>query len=151
MLSETMKVRLWAMAKVPLIAWLRPRVLELTDERAVVRIPLSRRAKNHWGSMYFGALCTGADVAGGIMAMRAIERSGSRVSLIFKDFRAEFLRRAEGDVNFVCEDGVATADLVARAAASGERENMPVTIRAYTEASPDPLAEFVLTLSLKRK
>lgn len=151
MWKETLKVRLWALAKVPMIAWLRPSIVELDSRRAVVRIPLGRRSRNHWGSMYFGALCAGADIAGGIMAMRTIESSGTRVTLIFKDFHAEFLRRAEGDVDFVCGEGEAIAALVRKAAESGERENMPVNIEARSGGSDDPIARFVLTLSLKRK
>jgi hypothetical protein len=103
--------------------------------------------------MYFGALCAGADLAGALTAMRRIEESGRRVSLIFKDVRASFLRRAEGDVVFACEDGAAVAALVERAIATGEREELPVTIlaRVVDDPSAEPAAEFVLTLSLKRR
>ena len=45
----------------------------------------------------------------------AIEQSGGGVSLIFKDFSAEFLKRAEGDVHFISQDGAAVRDLVRRA------------------------------------
>lgn len=151
MWKETLKVRLWAWMKVPMIAWLRPSIVEIDATRAAVRIPLFRRSRNHWGSMYFGALCAGADIAGGIIAMRTIERSGARVTLIFKDFSAEFLRRADGDVTFLCSDGEAIAALVRRAAETGERENMPVAIEARVQPSEEVVARFTLTLSLKRK
>ena len=75
--------------------------------------------------MYFGALCAGADLAGALTAMRRIDASGRRISLIFKDVKARFLKRAEGDVLFCCEDGEAVDGLVRRAIASGEREELP--------------------------
>ena len=152
MLSETARLRLWALTKIPLIFFLRPSVVAIDDERCVLKIRLTRRSRNHLGSMYFGALCAGADLAGALMAMRQIDRSGGRVSLIFKDLKAEFLKRAESDVHFTCEDGAAIRELVARARTSGEREHLPVTVVATVpdKLGTEPAARFVLTLSLKR-
>jgi acyl-coenzyme A thioesterase PaaI-like protein len=152
-MTETMRLRVWTFLRIPLLFFLRPSVVEASPERTVVRIPLTRRSRNHLGSMYFGALCAGADLAGALTAMRRIEASGRRVSLIFRDVRARFFRRAEGSVLFTCEDGAAVAALVARAIESGEREELPVTIVARVPGEPreEPAAEFVLTLSLKRR
>jgi acyl-coenzyme A thioesterase PaaI-like protein len=152
-MSETTKLRLWTFAKIPLLFFLRPSVVEAGEGRTVIRISLSRRSRNHLGSMYFGALCAGADLAGALTAMRRIEASGRRISLIFKDMKAQFFKRAEGDVLFSCEDGEAVAGLLRRAIESGEREELPVRIVATVpdKLGPEPVAEFVLTLSLKRR
>lgn len=152
-LSETAKLRRWALTRIPLLFFLRPSVVEATDRRCVIRIALTRRSRNHIGSMYFGALCAGADLAGALTAMRRIERSGRRVSLIFKDLRASFFKRAEGDVLFACDDGEAVGGLVKRAIESGEREELPVRVLATVpeRLGSEPVAEFVLTLSLKRR
>lgn len=103
--------------------------------------------------MYFGALCIGADTAGGLIAMRAIEQTGGGVALIFKDFQAEFLRRAEGDVAFTCDQGEAIRELVSLARASGEREEMTVRVVATVPEllGDEPVARFTLTLSLRRR
>lgn len=151
-MSETTKLRLWTLSKIPLLFFLRPSVVEASESRTVIRVPLSRRSRNHLGSMYFGALCAGADLAGALTAMRRIDASGRRISLIFKDVKAQFFKRAEGDVLFSCEDGEAVAGLVRRAISSGEREELPVAVGAATvpeKLGPEPVAEFVLTLSLK--
>lgn len=149
---ETLRVRLWAFLHIPLLFFVRPSILQLDDGVTVVRLPFRRRTRNHLGSMYFGALSIGADVAGGLAAMRAIEASGGHVSLIFKDFRAEFLRRAEGDVHFRCDQGQAIRELVALARSSGEREEMPVHVTATVPAEgEEPAARFTLTLSLKAR
>lgn len=150
--KATAWVRLWSFLRVPALWYVRPSVVELTDERAVVKIPFRRRTKNHLGSMYFGVLCMGADCAGGLIAMKRIRDSGYRVSLLFKDFTAEFLRRAEGPAHFTCSEGQAIGDLVEAALASEERQNLPVTVVA-TVPSVDhvPVARFVLTLSLKKR
>lgn len=150
--KATAWVRLWSFLRVPTLWYVRPSVLELTNEKAVVRIPFRRRTRNHLGSMYFGVLCMGADCAGGLIAMKRIRESGEDVSLIFKDFNAEFLKRAEGPVHFTCSQGEAIGELVGAALASGERQNMLVNIVATVPSNHDePVARFVLTLSLKKR
>jgi acyl-coenzyme A thioesterase PaaI-like protein len=152
-MSETTRLRLWTFAKIPLLFFLRPSVVRADERSTVIRIPLTRRSRNHLGSMYFGALCAGADLAGALTAMRRIDASGRRISLIFKDVKAQFLKRAEADVFFSCEDGDAVTGLVRRAIESGEREELPVRIVATVpdRLGNEPVAEFLLTLSLKRR
>lgn len=150
---ETLKVRLWSFFKVPLLYYARPVVLELNEGRTVVSIRLRRRTRNHLGSMYFGALCIGADVAGGLAAMRAIEESGGGMSLIFGELHADFLKRPEDDVVFTCLEGQEIRELVALARSSGQREHMPVHVTATVPShfGDEPVAKFRLTLSLKQK
>ena len=149
---ETLGIRIWSMLKIPMLGFVRPSVVELNNDRVVIRLRLNRRTKNHLGSMYFGALCIGADVAGGLAAMRAIEHSGGGISLIFKDVAGRFLKRPEDDVYFTCRDGEALRELVALARSSGEREEMPVRVVATVPSrfGDEPVAEFTLTISLKQ-
>jgi acyl-coenzyme A thioesterase PaaI-like protein len=102
--------------------------------------------------MYFGVLATGADLAGGLVAMKEITESKKKVALSFKDFHAEFLKRAEGDVHFICTQIPEIKKFVAEVIASGERMNFPVYIEAIVPSEGNnPVAKFTLTLSLKLK
>ena len=152
-MRETVLLRTFGFLKIPLLFFISPSVVELSDNRCVVRVPLNRRTRNHLGSVYFGVLCAGADCAGGLVAMRQIQQSGAKIDLIFKDFKAEFMKRAEGDVHFICEQGEAVKALVRKAELSGERENMPVDIFATVpeKTGNEPVARFTLTLSLKNR
>lgn len=152
-LLATLFVRYFGLRQVPLLFFIRPSVIELSDERVVVAIPLRRRTKNHLGSMYFGVLAAGADLAGGFIAIDEIRKSKQPVALIFKDLKAEFLKRAEGEAHFVCKDVLGIRDLVAKAIATGERVEMPVHIDVLvpSKLGEEPAARFVLTLSLKKK
>lgn len=149
---ETLSLRLFGLTRIPLLFYVGVTVAELSPERMVVRIPLRRRTKNHLGSMYFGALCVGADCAPGAFAMYLIRQQPERISMVFKDFQAEFLKRAEGDVDFICDQGKEIAELVAQAAASGERVERQVEVIATVPSlSDEPVARFKLTLSLKKR
>ncbi|MGA9520850.1 MAG: DUF4442 domain-containing protein [Myxococcaceae bacterium] len=153
LLKETALVRALGLAKIPVLFFVGPRVLRVDEDGAEVKIPLGYRTKNHLGSMYFGVLAAGADLAGGINAAFTIGRKHKKVQLIFKDFHAEFLKRADGDVHFVCNDGRLINDTVAKADATGERYTIPVEIVATvpTKYGSEPVARFTLGLSLKRK
>ncbi len=152
-LRETLVLRAFGLTRVPMLAYARPVVEEMTEDRCVVRVPLSWRTRNHWGSMYFGALMVGADTACGLIAARTIQRLGADVGLIFKDCRGEFLKRAESDVYFTCTQGKEIRALVDQALTTGERVDMPVHVVATTpkRTGDEPVARFTLTLSLKKK
>ncbi len=148
----TLYLRYFGISKIPLLFFVRPSVEELSQDQVIIKIPLKRRTKNHLKSMYFGALAIGADCAAGLIAMQAIQRSGERVSLVFKDMNARFLQRAEGDVFFHCTQGKEIIELVDTAINSQERVQMLVKVKAFIpKMSEDPVAEFDLTLSLKKK
>lgn len=151
--KQTWGLRLFGWLRIPLLGKTSPTVVELSDERCVVRLPLKRATKNHLGSMYFGALAIGADCAGGLIAVEQIRRHKAKVSLVFKSFQAQFLKRPEGDVYFVCEEGGRIRAQVARAMASDERITEPVNLRAEVrlpDGSSEVVATFVLELSLKQ-
>jgi acyl-coenzyme A thioesterase PaaI-like protein len=149
---ETFSLRWTGLTKIPLLFYVGVSVAEISPERMVVKIPLRRRTKNHLGSMYFGALCIGADCAPGAFAMYLIRQQPARISMVFKDFQAEFLKRAEGDVYFCCSQGKEIAELVAQATASGERVERQVEVIATVPSlSDEPVAKFKLTLSLKKR
>lgn len=152
--KDTVLLRSFGLLKIPMLFFISPSVVELSDEKCVVKVPLSRRTRNHLRSMYFGALAAGADCAGGLIAMRLIQTEGEgKVSLIFKDFHADFLKRAEGDVHFTCTQGSEIQALVRKTIESGERENLAVQVTATvpSKMGEDPVARFTLTLSLKRR
>lgn len=152
-LRATLLLRMFGLFKIPMIFFAGPSVVEVNPERCVLRIPLGWRTRNHLGGMYFGTLATGADCAGGLAAMARIRETGADVSVIFKDFHAEFLKRAESDVFFTCPDGAVIARQIDAANRSGERVSFPIHIIATCPATfgEDPVAKFVLTLSLKRR
>lgn len=151
--QATMMLRLFSLANIPMILYVRPSIVEISDKKIVVKIPLRRRTKNHLKSMYFGVLAIGADCSGGLMAMKLIQESPHEISLVFKTLTAEFLKRAEGDVYFTCEDGDAISALVRKAVESKQRVESPIHVTATVpgKLGDEPVAQFTLLLSLRRR
>lgn len=151
--KETWKLRAFGLIKIPMIFFCSPKLLISNEKEVSVKIPLNYFTKNHLGSMYFGVLAVGADVAGGLIAMNEIVKRGNHVGLVFKDFSAQFLKRPEDDVHFTSNDGEKMQKLVELAEKTGERVEDVVTIVATCpkKNGNEPVATFKLTISLKRK
>lgn len=152
-IRDTALVRLFGFTKIPMLWYIKPVVSFMDDKKCIIKIPLNRRTKNHLNSMYFGVLAAGADCAGGLFAMKHILKSKKKISLSFKEFHADFLKRAEGDTYFTCTQGREVKTFVDKVVESGERENMPLEIVATCpdKLGDEPIAKFTLLLSLKRK
>lgn len=150
----TTTVRLWTFVNVFMLWLAKPTVLEVNERRCVVRVPLNWRTRRRdIHAMYLGVLCMGADIAAGLIAFNLVRDQKANVSFIFKDLRAQFLKRAEDDVIFTNEDGPVVQDLVRRALSSDERQEATVHVTATVpkKLGNDPVATFELTLSVKRK
>lgn len=137
--------------KVAMIGYLRPRLITLNDREIVVRLALRRRSRNHLGSMYFGALAVGADLAGGLHGFYHADAQESKISLVFKSFQAQFLKRPESDVYFVSEMGDVVKSMIDTSKKTGERINQSIEVKAYTDYAlqPELVAVFSLELSIK--
>ena len=139
--------------KIPMIGYCNPKIVAISEEEVVIRIRLRKRTRNHLGSMYFGALCVGADLAGGFLAFLYGRETGQKFSLIFANFQAEFLARAESDVYFIARNGKQVQDVISRSLATGERVTEPTQIEAVINYPQNPVAvaRFTLGLSVKAK
>lgn len=152
-IKNTLFVRSFTFFKIPLIWSLRPSVLELGDNRSEIRIKLRRKTKNHLGSMYFGAIAIGAELVVAMKAVHAIYQMKKKVDFVFKDFQIEFLKRAEGDVHFICEQGLEVKSLVEKTLSTRNRETETFTGYALvpTVSATEKVAIFKVTLSVKSR
>jgi len=101
--------------------------------------------------MFVGVLASGADCTGVLAAMHKTQMKGVKVNFALKSMQVDFIKRAEGDTYFTCEQGVEIGQYVQEALATGERLNRSITVIATCpDATGDePVAEFTLMLSLK--
>lgn len=139
-----------SLVKLPLLAACTPRIVEMSAQRTVVRVRLDWRTQNHLGVMYFGALAMGAELSVALKCIQAIRESKRKIDFLFKDFKADFLKRADGHVHFICEQAAEVTDLVQQAIRSGERCNG--TFEGYAivpEHGTEPVMTYSLTLTVK--
>ncbi len=137
-------------AKIPIIGFVKPKLITLNDDEAIVKIRLRRRSKNHLKSMYFGALAVGADVSAGLHAFYFAEQMGKKVSFAFKGMNVQFLMRAESDIVFISEDGAKVSDAMKRSLELGERINEPINVVAKN-TNNEIVATFEMIVSVRVK
>lgn len=145
-----MMLRLMGIFKIPMIGYVRPRLIEINDTDVVVKIRLRRRTKNHLKSMYFGVLAVGADVTAGLHAFYFCDELNVRPSFAFKAMKSEFIKRAETDVLFTCNEGAAVREQVLKAIQTNERQNHWVKVTAK-DLNGDVVALFEMEISVKIK
>lgn len=151
-LKLTAMINGFSALKIPLLAFCLPRVVEMTDSRSVVSIGLGYRTRNHLRVMYFGALAMGAELSVALKCVATIPKTGKRIDFLFKDFSAEFLKRADGDVQFICDEAGEVEALIRAAAETDERLNK--TFNGYAivpTKGTDPVMKYTLTLSVKQR
>ncbi|MGH1440814.1 MAG: PaaI family thioesterase [Cellvibrionaceae bacterium] len=151
-LRYTLMLRAFGFFQVPLIFAVRPSIICLDDEKCVIKTAFRRKVKNHLGSIYFGALAIAAECAGGVAVMKEIKDSNEKISLVFKDFHADFLKRVEGDAYFTCSDIPAIKTFVESVKNSSERKEMTFDVIATCpdKFGDEAVAKFSVTVSLKK-
>lgn len=151
-LKLTFFINMYGLVKIPLVLFIGPRVVESTAQKFILKVPLSRRVKNHLNSMYFGALAIGAELSIAAAAVVAITESKQKIDFVFKDFKADFLKRGEGDVFFVFEDVETVVQLIQDSLSSEDRLEKKMKGYAYVPAkSSEPIMTYELTLSVKNR
>jgi acyl-coenzyme A thioesterase PaaI-like protein len=146
--SMQWKMFLLGFFKIPILHYVRPRLVEINDEKVVLKVRLRRRTKNHLNSMYFGALAVGADIAGGLQAFYFAERYGKKISFAFKSSTAQFLKRAETDTIFESNQGAVIVAALQKSIETGERVNDIVNVTAKN-TNGEIVATFEMGISLK--
>lgn len=151
--SFKLKLFLWYFSrfKVPMLGFVKPQLIHIDNQTVIVKIALKRRSRNHIHSMYFGALAAGADLAAGLHAVYLAHNMRLRVTPIFKSLHAEFLKRAEQDVYFICEEGQKVAQMLSKAQSTQQRVTHSVTVQAVIGYPHNKItvAAFELGLSIK--
>lgn len=150
-LPSTAKLRLFGLAKIPLIFLTSPKVTHLSSDHATIEVPLNYMTKNHLNSMYFGALAVGADSVVAILAIQIAKGFPDyNIIPVFKNFNADFIKRAEENVLFQCEAGTKVRQMIEKAIATGERVTEDIEASAYGISDKNsPVAKFTLGLSFK--
>ena len=136
-------VFLLGLFKIPLIGYVKPKVIQVDATTVKVKIRIRRRTKNHLNSMYFGALAIGADVAGGVHAFYFAEEQGRKVSFAFKGMKfiktvdeSKMLNYYKGPCVIISASGMADAGRVKHHISNNiENSRNSIVLTGYCEPS----------------
>lgn len=146
-------VHLYGLLKIPLVLFVSPRVVELSDKRMILKIPLNYRTKNHLNSMYFGALGIGAELSIAAAAVVAISESKQKIDFVFKDYKADYLKRGDGHVHFICDEIAGVKELIEQSKTNPNRIERKFTGYAVVPSvsETEKIMTYELTLSVRNR
>lgn len=146
-------VHLYGLLKIPLVLFVSPRIVEFDSQRMVLKIPLNYRTKNHLNSMYFGALGIGAELSIAAAAVVAITESKQKIDFVFKDYKADYLKRADGHVHFICEQIADVQALIEESKTNPNRIEKKLKGYAVVPkvSATEPVMTYELTLSVRNR
>ena len=149
--SRTLELWVFGWAKLPLLAHIRPRVVQVEGGSLGLVVPFGRRNRNHYGTMYFGALASTAEMLPGVLAVLASRAAGGSPVFYVKDLQGVFLHKAKGSVTFYEESPGIVERAVQRCLAQDQVVEQDVGIVGTSEVSGRcrVVASFRFTLSLR--
>lgn len=142
--------RLYLLKKLPLAFIAGLRVKELSDEKAIVTIKYGWLTQNPFRSMYFACLSMAAEMSTGLLALNGVYDSNPPVSMLIIKNQAVYMKKAVGNITFICADGKILNAAISMAKTTGEGVEIDAKSIGKDEAG-DIVAEFVFTWSLKAK
>lgn len=144
------KFKLFMLKELPSAFFSGITVTEITEEKAVVRIPFKFLTKNPFKSMYFASQAMAAELSTGILALSQISGRNPKVSMLVFDMNAHFSKKARTTVEFICKNGKDIKNAVEETMKTGEG----VTVKAKSvgiDKYGDVVSEFTFVWTFKSK
>ena len=100
------KLNQFLLLKLPSAYFTGVRVELLEKNKAVVKVKHRWINQNPFNSLYYGVQAMAAELATGILVMRAVSEAGKPISMLVTQQTASFTKKGKGIVRFTCANGV---------------------------------------------
>jgi len=152
LLKRNATIWILSFLKLPLLFYIRPVVTKYDEKICHIKVKLKRRSQNHLNSMYFGALTMGAELSIAAIAVFEIRGLKKPIDFIFKDFKCQFIKRADTDVIFISESNLEVKQMLLDTLKSKERIERTLNGKAVSDKNPELVfMTYSLTLSVKAR
>ncbi|WP_373494311.1 PaaI family thioesterase [Aquiflexum sp.] len=139
----------WAMFfKLPSAVFWRLKIKKISPEECWVTIPYFWRSQNPFNSIYFAAMAGAAELSTGALCQLAMAGKG-KFSMLVVDFRAEYHKKANQKITFVCNQG-SELNHVLDSLEPGENSTLTM-VSTGTNPDGEIVARFFVTWSFKKK
>jgi len=135
--------------KIPIARIAGIRLRRTDEEQTVLELRHRWINQNPFGSVYFGVLVMGGELATGIPLFKAVSESGHRISMLVVHHQSTFTKKATGRIRFIFKDMAAIRRHLEAAIRSGEKEVFDLEAHAINE-NGDTVATLLYRWSVKR-
>ncbi|GAB7257221.1 DUF4442 domain-containing protein [uncultured Polaribacter sp.] len=127
------KVNLFMLLKLPLGFLSGMRVISVSKDEAVVKIKHKWMNQNPFKSMFWAAQGMAAEMSTGVLVMKAIEESNTKVSMLVTQQNAEFYKKATGKIIFTCNGGLEIAKAIQESIETNEGQIVVLSSEGVNE------------------
>lgn len=118
-LSNPVLQRVYMLARLPTVWFIRARIERLSPKAATVRLPFSWRSQNPFRSTYFAAQAAAAELSTGILVALLIQGQG-KISMLVTHMEADFHKKATETLHFTCDQANLIIQAIQKAQSTGE-------------------------------
>ena len=126
------------------------RVIRLDDEACEVHMRYRWLVKNPFNSTFWAVMGMAAEMTTGALILSYTQDQTPNVSFILIDMDAKFLKKAKGNVRYVCEHSAQVKKAVQEAMQDGDKHPITLPTQAYNEAG-DLIAEMKFSWVLQKR
>jgi hypothetical protein len=132
--SKTLRLRLFSLLRLPMLASTRPTVMEWSERSVTIRIPHSRRNRNFRNALAFGPILTAAECAAAILFGEAILARKSRVGYVVSGCQVSLKREFKSAGSFVAKLEKPAGDYIEAVEKSGAGLKVAVKVTGLDES-----------------
>lgn len=148
--NNSFKLNIFLLNKLPAAYFSGVRLVSISEEAAVVKVPYKWFSTNPFKSTYFACLAMAAEMSTGLLAMGSIYKRNPAISMLVVGLTGEFYKKATGITYFTCNDGALIENAIKKSMSSGEAVNCQCEALGKNIAG-EPIALFKITWSFKVK
>ena len=144
------KINFFTLFKLPSAYICGIKVKSISDEKSLVTVKHRWINQNPFNSMFWAVQGMAAELATGILVMKAIDKSNRKVSMLVTNMNATFTKKATGRIMFECNDGLAIKGAIQKSVETGEGQTVLVTSGGINKEGVS-VSKFQFEWSLKVK
>lgn len=126
------------------------RVQSFSDNEAVATVKHRWINQNPFKSLYWATQGMASELATGILVMKKIRESGKKISMLVREQKGEFTKKATGRINFSCNDGHLIDAAIQKSIETGEGQTVTLTAEGFNEEG-NSVSKFEYTWGIKVK
>ena len=141
---------LFTIFKLPSVWLMGIRVKSISEKSATVKVKHRWINQNPFNSMFWAVQGMAAELATGVLLTSAIRESGSKISMLVLNNKANFSKKATGRIRFQCDQGLEVKAAVAKTVETGASQTIWMDATG-TDEQGDVVSHFSFEWTLLKK
>ncbi len=141
--------KLWMWRRLPSVGFWGIKVVDIDDNKCIIRLPFSWFTQNPFNSIYFAALNGAAELSTGLLCQYLLSDLGS-FSMLVTGFKAEFYKKSTTPIFFTCDQGAELKYVLQNLKSKGDTTTL-VMISEGHNVDGQKVAQMEITWSFKKK